>query len=206
MRLLKSTLAFYLLLLAATSCRQRQKRLPILGEPLITQKDTIYPTIADFSLIDQDSNAVTNHTFDGKIYVADFIFLSCPSICPKMTREMNKVYTRFAGDPRIGLLSHTIDPEHDTVARLSRYTHDLGVATQKWHFVTGNSDSIFTLAKRSYFATAYPDSLDPGNFIHSGGLLLVDKNRHVRGVYDGTDPKETERLMDDMQILLKEQF
>lgn len=188
------------------SCRQAGKQLPVLGNPIISNKDTTYPKIADFSLINQDGQTVTNKTFDSKIYVADFIFLSCPTICPTMTREMYNVYLPFATDARVGFISHTIDPEHDSLPRLKAYANSLGVSSAKWHFVTGNQDSIINLAEHSYFLTAYPDSTSPGGFTHSGGLILVDKNRHIRGGYNSTKPDETKRLIKDIQTLLKEQF
>lgn len=200
----------YLISIAAvlliTSCNQTVKRLPILGDPVITGKDTVYPVVADFSFIDQDSNRVTNQTFANKIYVADFIFLSCPTICPVMTKEMTNVYTAFASDARVVFLSHTIDPERDTVPRLKTFADNLGVSSKRWHFVTGNKDSIYTIASKSYFSAAYPDSTSPGGFTHSGGFLLIDKNRHIRGVYNALKPDETKRLINDIQILLKEQF
>lgn len=205
----KPFMKFYQVIFAAiivASCSQPQQRLPILGEPAISGKDTVYPVIADFTFTNQDGQTITNQTFGNKIYVADFIFLSCPSICPKMTKEMYKAYLPFATDERVAFISHTIDPEHDTIPRLKAYANNLGVSASKWHFVTGNQDSIINIAEHSYFSTAYPDSAAPGGFTHSGGLLLVDRNRHIRGVYNGTRPEETQRLINDIQTLLKEQF
>ncbi len=199
-------LSLFIILCGLVACKQSANKLPILGDPIINGKDTSYPTIANFKLIDQDSTVITNQTFANKIYVADFMFLSCPTICPKMTKEMYNVYLAFATDARVELLSHTIDPAHDTILRLKAYTINLGIASSKWHLVTGNEDSIFTLANNSYFSTAYPDSTAPGGFTHSGGLLLVDKNRHIRGVYNSTNPQETQRLITDINQLLKEQF
>lgn len=192
------------LLLAA--CGQQPKRLPILGTPDISGKDTIYPAVAAFSFTNQDGQTVTNQTFAGKIYVADFIFLSCPTICPKMTEEMHKVYRAFDGDQRVSFISHTIDPKHDSIPRLKAYAEKLDVTSARWHFVTGVQDSIINMAENSYFSTAFPDSTSPGGFTHSGGLLLVDRNRLIRGVYNGTKPEETERLVSDIKTLLKEQF
>jgi protein SCO1/2 len=188
------------------SCGSTQKKLPILGEPNYSGKDSSYPIIANFSVTDQDGNIINNQSFDNKIYVADFIFLSCPSICPTMTATMKKIYLTYAAESRINFISYSIDPKHDTIPRLKAYARKLGVRSDKWHFVTGNQDSIFQLSEHSYFSTAYPDSVSPGGFTHSGGLLLVDKNRHLRGVYNAANPEETIRLKDDIQILLKEQF
>jgi protein SCO1/2 len=195
-----------LVVILLIGCKETSPTLPILGEPTIAGNDTNYPTIANFSFINQDSNIVTNQTFENKVYVADFIFLSCPTICPKMTREMYSVYLHFAKDDRVLFISHTIDPERDTIPALKAYAKKLGVNSNKWHFVTGNQDSILNLSEFSYFSAAYPDSTSPGGFTHSGGLLLVDKNRHIRGVYNSTNPEETKRLVKDVKILLNEQF
>ena len=201
-----------LLLLAA--CHSAPKSLPILGQPTLRETtrdghagtDTVYPAIPDFHLLDQDSNHISGASLHNNIYIADFIFLSCPSICPKLTREMKKVYDHYAGDDRVILISHTIDAEHDSIPRLKAYADNLGVLTAHWHFLTGNEDSILDLAEHSYYTMAYPDSTAPGGFAHGGGLLLVDRNRHIRGVYDGTRSEETDRLIKDVQTLLQRSF
>ncbi|UUC46006.1 SCO family protein [Flavobacterium cerinum] len=192
-----------LLGLVLLSCTNRQQRLPFLGNPIVKGQDTLYPKIKDFTFINQDSITVTNKTFDGKIYITDFIFLSCPTICPKMTVEMLAVYHEYQNNPNIAFLSHTIDPEQDTIKRLKTYSENLGI-TGNWHFVTGNKENIYQMATESYFMTAYPDAKEPGGYVHSGGLLLIDRNRHIRGVYDGTNPQETKRLIADIALLLKE--
>lgn len=202
----KKHVAVFFLFAVSFACKNPDSRLPILGNPVIEGTDTVYPSIANFRFMDQDSNTVTNETFGNKIYVADFIFLSCPTICPKMTSEMHKVYLPFQTDDRVAFLSHTIDPEHDTIPRLKAYAQSLGVSSRKWHFVTGSQDSIISLSENSYYSAAFPDSTAPGGFTHSGGLLLIDKNRHIRGVYNSTKSEETERLIKDIQSLLKEQF
>ncbi len=195
---------YIILLLILGSCKMNDApQLPFLGNKVRQNGTTDYPKIADFSFTDQNDSTVTNHTFKGRIYVADFIFLSCPMICPKMNTEMLKVYTAFKNNNKVGFLSHTIDPEHDTVEKLKAYTDNLGIKGN-WHFVTGNKDSIFSIATKSYFTTAYPNAKEPGGYIHGGGLLLIDKNRYIRGVYDGTNPKESERLIKDINTLLKE--
>lgn len=195
-----------LLGIAVVACKRPDLTLPVLGTPSVIGQDTIYPAVRDFKFTDQDSNEVTGRTFDDKIYVADFIFLSCPSICPKMNEAMLAVYTTFKDNSNVLFLSHTIDPQRDTIPRLKAFADNLKIRSEKWHFVTGNQDSIYAMADKSYFATAYPDSEAPGGYAHSGGLLLIDKNRHIRGVYDGTNPAETTRLIHDLHLLLKEQF
>ena len=148
---IKKITVFVIIVFFVTACNQPSTKLPILGNPIIEGKDTAYPTVAHFSFTDQDSNTITNQTFANKIYVADFIFLSCPTICPKMTKEMYNAYLPYAADERVAFISHTIDPEHDTIPRLKAYAANLGVSSKSWHFVTGNADSIYSLANTSYF-------------------------------------------------------
>lgn len=179
--------------------------LPILGHTVVENKDTIFSEIADFRFIDQDSNVITNATFSGKIYIADFIFLSCPTVCPKLTSTIHTVYKEFEKDDRVLFLSHTIDPDRDSISRMKEYAENLEVSGKKWHFVTGSKDSIFQLANNSYFSIAYPDSTAAGGFTHSGAILLVDANRHIRGVYNGLEQREASRLIDNIKTLLKEQ-
>lgn len=187
------------------SCAPKQEKLPFLGNPIVNGTDIVHPKISNFSFIDQNNALVTNKTFDNKIYIADFIFLSCPTICPKMNVEMKKVYDAYKDNPEVSFLSHTIDPKNDTTEKLKDYSNSLKIDDAKWRFVNGNRDSIYSIATKSYFTTAYPDAKEPGGYVHGGGLLLVDKNRHIRGVYDGTDPKETERLIIDIKNLSEEE-
>lgn len=203
---MKQILSILIVTVFLASCASPEKKLPFIGHPTIVGNDTLLSAIKPFSFLSQDSLVVTEKTFNDKIYVADFIFLSCTSICPIMNIEMKKVYDVFETNPKIVFLSHTIDPEEDTIPRLKAFADELGVDGHKWFFVTGERDSIYSTAEKSYFATAYPDETSPGNFIHSGGLFLVDTQKHIRGVYDGTNAMETERLIADIKILLKEQF
>ena len=194
---------FILLGLLAINCSSKQEKLPFLGNPAVAGKDTLYPKILDFSFIDQDSSVVTNETFEDKVYVADFIFLSCTTICPRMNAALQKVHEIYKDNPEVSFLSHTIDPKNDTVSRLKKFSQAMGI-DKNWHFVTGNRDSIYNIATKSYLTAAYPDAKEPDGLVHGGGLMLVDKNRHVRGVYDGTDTKETQRLINDIKTLLDE--
>jgi protein SCO1/2 len=190
-------------LLLIVKCHSPESKLPILSGPEVPGEN-VPGKIADFSFIDQDSSKITGSTFHGKIYVADFIFLSCPTICPKMNVEMLRVYREFEKEEDVLFLSHTIDPVNDSIPRLKAYAENIGISSAKWHFVTGHMDSIYSIAKKSYFTSVYPDSTDKSNFIHGGGLVLVDKEKLIRGVYDGTNPEETKRLINDIRILLKE--
>jgi protein SCO1 len=180
-------------------------QLPIIGERLgmTPTGDTIYPTIPVFSFTNQDGQAVNNATFEGKIYVVDFFFTHCPTICPKVTAQMLRVHDRFKDSSKVLLLSHSIDPKNDTIGRLKEYANKLGVAAPKWHFITGNQDSIYAIAD-DYFSIAKVSPNSPGGFDHSGRLILVDKQKHVRAFCDGTDAKDVDRFMDDILKLLKE--
>lgn len=184
---------------------EKEKQLPIFGERNITATDTVYHTIGDFSLINQDSAIINRAAVEGKIYVADFFFTSCRTICPIMKSQMLRVYKEVVDDPDVLILSHTIDPEYDTVALLHDYAERLGVKSDKWHFLTGNKDSIYYLAQTSYFVTAMEAEEEPDGFIHSGAFLLIDKMGRIRGKYDGTKDQEVDKLMRDIGILLKEE-
>ncbi len=183
----------------------KQTPLPIIGERLgiAPNGDTIYPTVRPFKFVNQDSNWVSDKDFEGKIYVSDFFFTHCPTICPKVTAQMLRVYTAFKDSNSVKLISFSIDPRHDTVGRLKEYASGLNVTAPKWNFVTGSKDTIFALA-RDYFSIATEDPNLPGGFDHSGRLILVDKKRRVRSFCDGTDAKQVDRFMKDIETLLKE--
>lgn len=183
------------------SCGPKEKDLPIFGERDVVGSDTIYHTIAKFQFVDQDSALVTNETFKDKIYVADFFFTSCRTICPIMKTQMLRVYEATQEMPDVLLLSHTIDPEYDTVALLHDFAERLEVESKRWHFVTGAKDSIYRIAQTSYFATAMEDKTEPDGFIHSGAFLLIDKKGRIRGKYDGTKEEEVNRLIVDIKRL-----
>ena len=203
-------IGYLFLLLGACSPIKTNFELPVLGRAEIVTKevngilteDTIPHRIADFSFINQDSAIVTNASFKDQIYVADFFFINCPSICPEMSKQMYRVYEKFYENENIGLLSHTIDPVYDTVAALAKYARLLGVSSSKWQFVTGDKQQIYDLGETSYMVVANEDENAPGGFIHSGAFLLIDKERQVRGVYDGTITSQVDLLMKDIDKLL----
>lgn len=178
--------------------------LPILGERNVIDGDTVYMTIPDFSFIGQDSQIVTNATFGNRIYVADFFFISCPTICPKVKKQMLRVYEAFKNDDRVMFLSHSIDVRHDTVPRLKAFSEGLGVDGSRWIFVTGDEGAIFDIAG-DYYSIAVQDENAPGGFDHSGRIILVDKDRRVRGFCDGTDPASVDLFMKSIKCLLDEQ-
>jgi protein SCO1/2 len=193
------------------ACNQPQS-LPILGNRQAIERqvdgktivDTLYSTVPNFSFMNQNGDSVTQLTTQGKIYVADFFFTTCPTICPIMKKQMIRVYQKIKGDPSFMLLSHTIDPDHDTLALLKDYCERLGSDGKQWMFLTGNRDQIYEMAEKGYYATAMPDSTEPGGYIHSGGFILVDAQRRVRGIYNGTEEKEVDQLMQDLFVLKAE--
>ena len=195
------------------SCKSKNDhKLPILGsreavEHEVNGKmvtDTVYQTIPDFSYINQDSVQVTNKDFDNKIYVADFFFTSCNTICPDMHRNMLKVYEKFKNNPQVKLLSHSIDIKYDLPSRLKKYANKLGVQGNQWEFVHGSRDSIFNIAAKSYLVAAYEDAKEPQGLVHQGWFVLVDKQKRLRGAYDGTKKDQVQQMMVDMQTLLDE--
>lgn len=205
----------YLILISAllAACTDSKRGpLPILGPRQIgnvriedgIRADTVYHRIGDFSFVDQEGDTITPQTFAGAVYVADFFFTTCPTICPIMKTQMLRVYEAFRDNTEVLLLSHSIDPEHDSVAVLKAFSDRLGVDSGKWHFVTGNKEDIYEVGQTNYMVTARDDPDEPGGYLHSGAFVLVDKDKHIRGVYDGTKKEEVDRLISDIPRLLAE--
>ncbi len=211
---LKLPSLFILTLYIASACTNsnRADKLPILGHREAVQKtingetvtDTVYQTIPNFSFLNQDSVIIDNHKMSNQIYVADFFFTSCPSICPVMKKQMLRVYDAYKNESQLAFLSHTIDAKHDTIPVLKEYQEKLGVDGTKWHFLYGEKDAVYQLARNGYMNIAEDDEKAPGGIMHSGYFILVDKAGHIRGAYNGTDETEVNNLIDDIKILLKE--
>ena len=203
---------FLLVLMAfALACSPSKKEeitsteLPILGERFVDDnQDTVYHSIAEFAFVNQLGDTIRKEDMAGKVYVADFFFTTCPTICPIMKKEMLRVYEQFKGDSNFRILSHTIDPTHDTQAVLQDYADKLGVPdAATWNFLTGDQEKIFEIGQTSYLTTTMADELEPGGFLHSGAFLLVDQQGRIRGVYDGTKTEQVDRLLADIPKLLK---
>ena len=179
-------------------------KLPYIGRIEIDEQsgDTTFHTIKDFKLVDQDSNWVTNETFASDIYIADFFFTSCPDICPMMKTQMLRVYEIYKDNPNVKYVSHTIDPEHDTVPVLKDFSDRLGADNSIWRFVTADIDYMYKLSQTSYMAPVASD-VQTG-FTHSGRFFLIDKERRIRGFYDGTDAASVDLLINDIPTLLAE--
>jgi protein SCO1/2 len=162
--------------------------------------------IDDFSLVNQNNEVVSNETFDGKIYVADFFFTTCPGICPIMKENMITLQNEFINDDNVLLLSHTVTPEIDSVSVLKKYSQEKGVIDSKWNMVTGDKKQIYNLARKSYLVAEDIESPIQYDMIHTENFVLVDSKRRIRGFYDGTDNDEMDNLISDIKILKKEEF
>ena len=164
-----------------------------------------YHTIADFSFTNQNGKTITQKDYEGKIYVADFFFTTCGSICPKMTTNLEEVQKAFANNSKVMLLSHTVFPETDSVSVLKDYAIKHKVDDAKWNLVTGDKKEIYTMARKSYLAVKLgkPDELY--DMVHTENFILVDSERRVRGFYDGTNKEEVKKLIEDINWLLSDE-
>ncbi len=160
-----------------------------------------YHRIADFSLTNQNGKTITQEDYKDKIYVADFFFTTCQTICPIMTDNMLEIQKKIIADNEVMLLSHTVTPKIDTVAQLKRYADEKGVNASKWNLVTGDKKQIYELARKSYLAVKDNGDGGPFDMIHTENFMLIDKKRQIRGFYDGTDPKEIKRILKDIKSL-----
>jgi len=201
-----------LLALFAACKSNHNKVLPTYGFDSVQTKtvngqqetDTVYKAVPAFKFVNQYGDSVGSKKLDGKIYVADFFFTSCPSICPIMQRNMLTVYNAFKDTADVKIISFTIDPKHDTTAVLKKYADKLGVSGNSWWFLNGDRDKVYSLAAKNFLVAVNPDSTVAGGYVHQGYFVLVDKAKHVRGSYDGTDPKQVEQLIADIKVLKAE--
>ncbi len=163
-----------------------------------------YHTIADFSFTNQNGKTITQKDYEGKIYVADFFFTTCTSICPKMTANLFDVQAAIKDNPKVMLLSHTVFPETDSVPVLKAYAKKYNIDDKKWNLVTGDKKEIYTMARKSYLAVKLgkPDELY--DMVHTENFVLVDTKKRVRGFYDGTKKEDIKKLIEDINFLSKE--
>jgi len=162
-----------------------------------------YHTIADFSLTNQNGATVTQADYADKMYVADFFFTTCQTICPIMTDHMKEIQEKLKDDPSVLLLSHTVMPEIDSVTQLKKYALEKGVDDAKWNLVTGEKQEIYDLARKSYLA-AKDNPYDQYDLIHTENFVLVDAKKQIRGFYDGTNSEDIAKLLADIQVLKNE--
>ncbi|HEU0137870.1 MAG TPA: SCO family protein [Flavobacterium sp.] len=160
-----------------------------------------YHTVADFSFVNQNGKTITQKDYSNKIYVADFFFTTCQSICPKMTSNMVNVQQATAKNPKVMLLSHTVMPDIDSVSVLKKYALEHGVDDNKWNLVTGDKKEIYSMARKSYLAVKLGKPEELYDMVHTENLVLVDQKRRVRGFYDGTNKDDVARLIADIEWL-----
>ena len=182
--------------------------LPIFGEKSYESKngktDTIFHTIQNFNFTNQDGKTVTENDFKGSIYVTDFFFTTCHSICPIMSNQMERIYDKFKNNSEVKFLSHTVDPEIDTVAQLKQYAIKHNADTKQWMFVTGVKKALYDIARTGYLLNAEQGDGGPDDFIHTQNFALIDKEKRIRGFYDGTDSTDINQLIKDIDLLLAE--
>ncbi|MVZ67492.1 SCO family protein [Sphingobacterium sp. DK4209] len=200
-----------ILLSGLFSCSSNERKLPIYGERTPVEKevdgkkivDTLYQTIPNFSFLNQDSAQLTQDFFKGKIYVANFFFTHCPSICPTMQRNLLKAYKKYKGNEKIAFLSHSIDFKYDQPYILKDYANKLGVDNDQWQFVNGTKADIYGMADK-YLVYAKEDASVPGGYDHQGYLVIIDPEKRIRGAYDGTDETQVNKLLEDLDVILNE--
>lgn len=192
--------------IALFSCKPDvpENRLPVYGEKKVVNADTVYHTIKKFNLINQYGEQISEETVTNKIYVANFFFATCQSICPEMSTNLSDVQKAFPDDDSLLILSHSVNPLHDTVEVLMNYATVYGARKDKWHFLTGDKKQIYDLALTSYLVNALEDDGTPEGFLHSELLLLIDTRGRMRGMYDGTDKAQVNKLIEDIKILKSE--
>ncbi len=166
--------------------------------------DTTYHTIPPFSFINQDGQTVTDKDYNQSVYVTDFFFTNCRSICPIMSTHMERVYKKYKGNQEVKFISHTVDPEADTVEKLKEYAIKHAAETPQWVFVTGEKTELYGIARTGYLLNAEEGDGGPDDFIHEQNFALIDKDKRIRGFYDGTDSLDINQLMKDIDLLLAE--
>lgn len=196
------------------ACAPGEQRLPFYNTPDFTPywmedgtnvSKTITHRIRDFTFTNQEGKPVTRQSVDGKIHVANFFFTICPSICPKMTNHFERVQQAFRNEEDVVLLSFSVTPWIDSVARLKEFAEEHHVMPGKWHLLTGNETEIYSMARTSYFAEELPGfNKDSTEFLHTENFILVDRTGRIRGIYKGTIELDTKRLIEDIEVLLKE--
>jgi protein SCO1 len=212
---------FFLLVCAAitiayvmTLDKQSVKTLPII-QPKDVKKEMVDPEllqigmghrIGDFTLLNQYGESITLEKVKGKVFVAEYFFTTCGTICPKMTEQMTRVQERFRGNDEVKILSFTVNPDYDTVQVLLEYAQKYGVEKDQWHFLTGSKEELYRLARKSFFVLKPAEAINLGDagsdFIHTNNFILVDQQLRIRGYYDGTSISEVNELMEDIELLL----
>jgi len=193
-----------------------KKKLPVIN-PIDISEEMVDPEllrvgyghkIGDFSFLDQNGKTITQKDVKGKIFVAEYFFTTCQTICPIMNKQMQRVHEAYRENDKVNILSFTVNPEIDTVEQMKRYADEHKADAEKWHFLTGEKDKLYELARKSFFVLKPAESQNLGDvgsdFIHTNNFVLVDQEMRIRGYYDGTNKKEVDRLIKDIDLLLNE--
>jgi protein SCO1 len=193
-----------------------KKKLPVIN-PIDISEEMVDPEllrvgyghkIGDFSFLDQNGKTITQMDVKGKVFVAEYFFTTCQTICPIMNKQMQRVHEVYRENDKVNILSFTVNPEIDTVEQMKRYADEHKADGKKWHFLTGEKDKLYELARKSFFVLKPAESQNLGDvgsdFIHTNNFVLVDQEMRIRGYYDGTNKKEVDRLIKDIDLLLNE--
>lgn len=194
-----------------------EKKLPVIN-PIDLEEEMVDPellrigyghTIADFSFTNQEGKTITQKDIEGKVFIVEYFFTTCKTICPVMNVQMQRVHKEFKSNDGVRILSFTVDPETDTVEQMNRYAESHGADPSTWFFLTGSKDDLYSLARRSFFVLKPAEAENQGDvgsdFIHTNNFVLVDQKKRIRGYYDGTSKKEVDELISDIKLLLKEE-
>ncbi|MEO8085685.1 MAG: SCO family protein [Bacteroidota bacterium] len=192
---------FYLVLIQG---KNHFKHLEIYGpKEAVANGDTIYHTIPSFSFLNQEGKTITEKDLDGKIFVANFFFATCPTICPKMNFNVKGVTDKYKEDQQVKFLSFTVDPEQDSVQALAAYAKAQGADNNQWWFLTGDKDAIYSIARDGFLVPA-AGGKTAADFFHSQDLMLIDRDKRIRGIYDGLDEADVKKLCDEIDVLERE--
>jgi protein SCO1/2 len=223
---MKKSLVYIIFILLSIACKQTLKKeniqvtetsrveyLPYYNDESFTphwlipnsNEEKQFHKIPDFKLVDQLGDTLTQKSFENKVYITDFFFTTCPGICLKMTNNMTKVQEAFLDNPEVAILSHSVTPSIDSVSVLKTYAEKNGVIDSKWHLVTGDKTEIYNLGRNEYFVEndlGIPKDIN--DFLHTENFLLIDKNKHIRGIYNGLNRASIAQLITDTEALLNE--
>lgn len=188
-----------------TACDDNYKKLPYLGIHEVINSDTVYYTLPEYSFSDQNGNAYGSDQLKSKPYIAYFFFTSCPSICPRMTQSAKRIQRSLEKfNDEYNIVAFSIDPDRDTFEKLSDFAEKYEADPNNWHFLRGEEEKINELGKKGFYVGISKNELEPGGFLHSEKMILVDKTGHLRGYYNGTDAQEIKQLIFDTQSLIRE--
>lgn len=215
--LLSVSVAYFMNLESRADATQKKQRYPLeVINPVDLKSEMVDSSlwgvnhghrIGSFRLKDEQNKVITDKAIDGKVFVAEYFFSTCGSICPIMNQQMQRIQERFKGEKKFNILSFTVDPVTDNPDQLLAYAKKHGYSPGQWHFITGSKDSLYRLARTSFFVLKPAEAQNLGDagsdFIHTNNFVLVDQNRQIRGYYDGTNASEVDQLIEDIDILLK---